>query len=46
VIAGILHLWMDATQAVTLEFGRRSAVAALVVSLLLALALGLKLFLA
>jgi succinate dehydrogenase / fumarate reductase cytochrome b subunit len=43
-IAGVRHLWMDATHAVTLEFGRQSAVFTLVVSLLLTLALGAKLF--
>jgi succinate dehydrogenase / fumarate reductase cytochrome b subunit len=46
LIAGLRHLWMDVTHAVTLEFGRRSAVATLVLSLLLTLALGVKLFLA
>ena len=43
-IAGVRHLWMDATHAVTLEFGRRSAVFTLVVSVALTLALGIKLF--
>ena len=43
-IAGVRHLWMDATHAVTLEFGRQSAVVTLVVSVALTLALGLKLF--
>ena len=43
-IAGVRHLWMDATHAVTLEFGRQSAVFTLVASLLLTLALGVKLF--
>ena len=43
-IAGVRHLWMDATHAVTLEFGRRSAAFTLVVSLLLTAALGIKLF--
>ena len=43
-IAGVRHLWMDATHAVTLEFGRQSAVFTLVVSLALTLALGVKLF--
>jgi len=43
-IAGVRHLWMDATHAVTLEFGRKSAVFTLVVSLALTLALGVKLF--
>ena len=43
-IAGVRHLWMDATHAVTLEFGRKSAVFTLVVSVALTLALGIKLF--
>ena len=43
-IAGVRHLWMDATHAVTLEFGRHSAVFTLVVSVGLTLALGAKLF--
>jgi succinate dehydrogenase / fumarate reductase cytochrome b subunit len=44
LIAGLRHLWMDATHAVTLEFGRQSAVFTLVLSVLLTLALGAKLF--
>ena len=43
-IAGLRHLWMDATHAVTLEFGRRSAVFTLATSVVLTLALGAKLF--
>jgi len=43
-IAGVRHLWMDATHAVTLEFGRQSAAFTLVVSVVLTLALGTKLF--
>ena len=43
-IAGIRHLWMDATHAVTKEFGRRSAVVTLVASVLLTVLLGSKLF--
>lgn len=43
-MAGVRHLWMDATHAVTLEFGRQSAAVTLAASLLLTLALGLKLF--
>jgi succinate dehydrogenase / fumarate reductase, cytochrome b subunit len=43
-IAGVRHLWMDATHAVGMEFGRQSAAFTLVASLLLTLALGLKLF--
>jgi succinate dehydrogenase / fumarate reductase cytochrome b subunit len=45
LIAGLRHLWMDATHAVTLQFGRTSAIATLAISLLLTLALGVKLFL-
>jgi succinate dehydrogenase / fumarate reductase cytochrome b subunit len=44
LIAGLRHLWMDATHAVTKEFGRTSAIATLVVSIALTLALGAKLF--
>jgi succinate dehydrogenase / fumarate reductase cytochrome b subunit len=43
-IAGLRHLWMDATHAVSLEFGRQSAIVTLAVSLALTLVLGLKLF--
>ena len=43
-IAGVRHLWMDATHAVTLEFGRKSAVFTLAVSVVLTLVLGAKLF--
>jgi succinate dehydrogenase / fumarate reductase cytochrome b subunit len=43
-IAGVRHLWMDATHAVGLEFGRQSAFFTLVASLLLTLVLGVKLF--
>jgi succinate dehydrogenase / fumarate reductase, cytochrome b subunit len=43
-IAGVRHLWMDATHAVTLEFGRQSAVFTLAVSVVLTLVLGAKLF--
>lgn len=43
-IAGVRHLWMDATHAVTKEFGRQSAIFTLAVSLVLTFALGLKLF--
>lgn len=43
-IAGLRHLWMDATHAVDLPFGRRSAVATLVLSAALTLVLGVKLF--
>ncbi len=44
LIAGLRHLWMDATHAVTLQFGRSSAMFTLVVSVMLTLALGAKLF--
>jgi succinate dehydrogenase / fumarate reductase, cytochrome b subunit len=43
-IAGVRHLWMDATHSVSKEFGRKSAVFTLVASAALTLALGLKLF--
>jgi succinate dehydrogenase / fumarate reductase cytochrome b subunit len=44
-IAGLRHLWMDATHAVTKEFGRSSALVTLGLSIVLTLALGFKLFL-
>ena len=43
-IAGVRHLWMDATHSVSKEFGRRSAVVTLAASVLLTLLLGAKLF--
>ena len=43
-IAGVRHLWMDATHAVGLEFGRQSALFTLYGSLLLTLVIGVKLF--
>ncbi len=43
-IAGVRHLWMDATHSVTKEFGRQSAVVTLAASVLLTLLLGAKLF--
>ena len=43
-IAGLRHLWMDATHAVTKEFGHQSAVATLSLSILLTLVLGYRLF--
>jgi succinate dehydrogenase / fumarate reductase cytochrome b subunit len=43
-VAGLRHLWMDATHAVTKEFGRVSALVTLGISLLLTLVLGFKLF--
>jgi succinate dehydrogenase / fumarate reductase cytochrome b subunit len=44
IIAGLRHLWMDATHSVSKEFGRSSAIVTLVLSILLTLALGAKLF--
>ena len=44
LIAGVRHLWMDATHAVSLEFGRSSAIFTMVTSVALTLALGVKLF--
>jgi succinate dehydrogenase / fumarate reductase cytochrome b subunit len=45
LIAGLRHLWMDVSHAaVSKEFGRNSAAATLVVSALLTIALGAKLF--
>jgi succinate dehydrogenase / fumarate reductase cytochrome b subunit len=41
---GLRHLWMDATHAVGLEFGRVSALTAIVLGSVLALALGARLF--
>jgi succinate dehydrogenase / fumarate reductase cytochrome b subunit len=43
-IAGLRHLWMDATHAVGLEFGRQSALVTLFASLLLTLGIGAKMF--
>ena len=43
-IAGVRHLWMDATHAVTKEFGQVSALVTLGLSVLLTLLLGFKLF--
>lgn len=43
-IAGVRHLYMDATHSVTKEFGHSSAVFTLALSLLLTAALGAKLF--
>jgi len=42
--AGVRHLWMDATHAVGQEFGRNSALVAIVLSTVLTLVLGAKLF--
>lgn len=44
LIAGLRHLWMDATHAVTQEFGHRSAVVTLALSVALTLVLGWRLF--
>ena len=43
-IAGVRHLWMDATHSVTKEWGRNSAVVTLVSSAVLTVILGAKLF--
>ena len=43
-IAGLRHLWMDATHSVTKEFGRQSALVTLGLSIILTAALGAKLF--
>lgn len=43
-IAGLRHLWMDATHSVSKEFGRSSALVTLGLSIVLTLALGFKLF--
>ena len=44
LIAGVRHLYMDATHSVTKEFGKSSAVVTLVVSIALTVILGAKLF--
>ena len=44
IIAGLRHLWMDATHSVSKEFGRISAIVTLALSIVLTLALGAKLF--
>lgn len=43
-VAGLRHLWMDATHSVTKEFGRSSALATFAISIVLTIALGAKLF--
>jgi succinate dehydrogenase / fumarate reductase, cytochrome b subunit len=43
-IAGVRHLWMDATHSVTKQQGHSSALITLVSSVVLTLALGAKLF--
>jgi succinate dehydrogenase / fumarate reductase cytochrome b subunit len=44
LIAGVRHLWMDATHSVTKQHGRLSAIVTFAISLPLTLALGAKLF--
>ena len=44
LIAGLRHLWMDATHAVSKAFGRNSAIVTLALSLGLTVVLGAKLF--
>ncbi|MDP4299161.1 succinate dehydrogenase, cytochrome b556 subunit [Leptothrix discophora] len=43
-IAGVRHLWMDATHSVTKELGHSSAIVTLASSVVLTVALGAKLF--
>jgi len=43
-IAGVRHLWMDATHSVSREFGHNTAVGTLALSLALTAVLGFKLF--
>jgi succinate dehydrogenase / fumarate reductase cytochrome b subunit len=43
-IAGVRHLWMDVSHAVSKEFGRTSSLVTIGLSTLLTLALGFKLF--
>ncbi len=43
-VAGVRHLWMDATHSVTKQQGHSSAVATFAISIVLTLALGAKLF--
>ena len=43
-VAGVRHLWMDATHSVSKQQGRSSALATLAISIVLTLALGAKLF--
>jgi succinate dehydrogenase / fumarate reductase cytochrome b subunit len=43
-VAGIRHLWMDATHSVTKQQGHSSAVATFAISIVLTIALGAKLF--
>jgi succinate dehydrogenase / fumarate reductase cytochrome b subunit len=44
ISAGLRHLWMDATHSVTKQQGSVSAQATMVISLVLTVALGAKLF--
>jgi succinate dehydrogenase / fumarate reductase, cytochrome b subunit len=44
ILAGLRHLWMDATHAVGLRFGRLSALVTLVLSGFITLAVAVKLF--
>lgn len=44
LIAGVRHVWMDATHSVSKAQGRQSAVVTLVLSVLLTVVLGAKLF--
>lgn len=44
LIAGLRHLWMDATHSVSKEFGRQSAVVTLALSGVLTVLLGARLF--
>ena len=43
-VAGVRHLWMDATHSVTRQQGHSSAVATFVISIVLTVALGARLF--
>jgi succinate dehydrogenase / fumarate reductase cytochrome b subunit len=43
-IAGVRHLWMDVTHATDLAFGRASAIVTLVLTAIVTLALGARLF--
>lgn len=43
-VAGIRHLWMDATHSVSKQQGHSSAMATFVISIVLTIALGAKLF--
>jgi succinate dehydrogenase / fumarate reductase cytochrome b subunit len=43
-VAGLRHLWMDATHSVTKQQGHSSAVATFAISIVLTVALGAKLF--